>query len=334
MIRRAIVLIVALVLLGVSGVVGADPARAGDRRLPRTCGPVTRRVGTGVSGATPVLFVHGFSGSPGDFRRRLTSAPTMLESVEHIDGAVPYLFDYASRSRQWVTDPAIGRALAEAIVCLRRASGRKVMVIAHSMGGLATRYAQNEVVGGTRVASAIAAVVTIGTPTEGVILLSFTSGKIGDVLVQAAVDAIGDACKDPPGGKRRRLCALLEAASAPAVSAMTPDSEELAALPRWRRGLRVRTIAADLRLRLSIFGFGTTVSLGDIVAEVSSATADGTARPIVLACHTGLTDLFDVVDESPCSHANEVANRRVIRAVVDEVQRVVDAETEKRSSSP
>lgn len=334
MIRRTIVLIAALVLGGALGVVGTQPARAGDRRLPQTCGPATRRVGSGARGATPVLFVHGFSGSPGDFRRRLTSTPTMLESVARIDGAVPYLFDYAKRSRQWVTDPAIGPALAEAIVCLRRASGRKVMVVAHSMGGLATRFAQDEVVAGTRVATAVAGVVTIGTPTEGVILLSFTSGKIGDALVQAVVDAIGDACNDPPGGRRRRLCALLEAAGAPAVSAMTPDSEELAALPSWRRGLRVQTIAADLRLRLSVVGFGTTVSLGDIVAEVSSATADGTARPIVVACHTGLTDLFDVVDESPCSHANEVANRRVIRAVVGEVQRVVDTETEKRSSSP
>jgi pimeloyl-ACP methyl ester carboxylesterase len=321
------------VALALSAVGAGTTAAAAPRgsAVPRTCGDATRLVGEGPRKATPVLFVHGFSGSPSDFRRSLT-AGTMLTTIGAIDDAATYVFDYRARSSEWVTHAAIGPALARSIDCLRRRSNRKVLVVAHSMGGLATRDAQARTVDGRLVADSIAGVVTIGTPTRGVILLSFTSGKVGDVLVQAAAGALGDACTERPGRKRQRLCALLEAASAPAVTAMTPDSAELANLPPWRPGLRVRPIAADLRLRLSVFGFGTTVSLGDIVATVESATADGTQRSLVVACHTELAELLDVVDVSPCSHANVLANRRILESVRVQVQAAVGRAN--RSVSP
>jgi triacylglycerol lipase len=324
--RRPHPVFVALAVAATVVAAHAVPADAG-ASLPRTCGKVTRLVGEARRGSTPVLFVHGFAGSPADFRRSL-GAGSMLSTVGAIERTATYVFDYREDSRQWVTDPAIGPALARAIDCLRRKSGRRVMVIAHSMGGLAVRYAQAQTIDERPVADAIARVLTVGTPTHGVILLSVTSGKIGDVLVQAAADALGDACDERPGRKRRRLCALLEAASAPAVAAMTPDSRELAELPPWRPGLGVRPIAADLRLRVSVFGYGTTVSLGDIVATVDSATADGTQRPLVVQCHTELTKLLDVVDVSPCSHANELANRRILESVRGRVRGAVERDEE------
>lgn len=278
-----------------------------------------------ATGLTPVLFVHGFFGSPRDFRRERDGRPSMLATIAATDGVAVYTFDYSKHASKWVTDQAIGPALAESIQCLERASGRKVIVIAHSMGGLATRLAQGQVVRGRSVADSIERVITIGTPTRGVILLSFTKDRGSSFVVQTVVDALGELCSEPPRTKRKRLCELLDAANAPATGAMAPGSGQLGALPPWGVGVLVQPIAADLRLRVSVFGYGTTISLGDIVATVGSATADASPGQdaTVVRCHAEITDLVEVVDTSPCSHANEVANRRVIEAVRAAVQAAV-----------
>jgi hypothetical protein len=229
--------------------------------------------------------------------------------------------------------PDIGPALADAITCLAEESGKKVVVVAHSMGGLAARFAQGQQVDGRSVADAIRQVITIGTPNRGVILLSIANGEVSNLIVRGATELAGAACDEPPRKQERRdLCELLRAASIPAVKAMDPDSKRLKALPKWSPRLAVDGVAADLRLRVSAFGIGTTVSLGDIVVTVDSATADAspsTSR-FVARCSTELTDLIDVVDESHCSHANELSNRRIVRHVVDQV---LEAQAANRSRS-
>jgi pimeloyl-ACP methyl ester carboxylesterase len=325
---------VALAVVGFGAVAPGATAHAGDSAAPERCGAATRATASARSrGGTPVLFVHGFGGGPGNFHQHQDDRPSMLDAVAALDGVTAYTFDYADHALSWVTNPAIGPALARSIDCLARASGRKVVVVAHSMGGLATRYAQGQEIGGRPVSDSLARVVTIGTPTEGVLLLSFTNGEVSNAIVQAAVDAAGEVCGNQPKEKRRRLCELLDEADAPAVTAMAPDAAALDDLPPWGPGVVVHPIAADLELRLSAFGIGTTVSLGDIVVTVDSATADPSPgqRPLVVRCRAQLTELVTVVDESPCSHANEVANRRIIAAVRDQVRLAVQAG--KRSAS-
>jgi pimeloyl-ACP methyl ester carboxylesterase len=306
------------------------------RTMPKRCGHATRAGGAESPGAVPVLFVHGFSGSPHDFSHHRGGAPSMLQAVEVLSGVSVYTFDYSKHALQWVTDQAIGPALAQSIRCLAFASGRKVVVVAHSMGGLATRLAQGQVVDGRAVSESVARVVTIGTPTRGVILLSFTNNRFSDTIVQTAVDAVGKACGKPAAKntERPRLCELLDAANAPAVTAMAPGSARLAALPPWGAGVVVHPIAANLRLRISAFGVGTTVSLGDIVATVGSATADASAgqHPLEVRCPAELDNLVNIVDDSPCSHTNELGNHRIIDAVIAQVRAAV-GQAEKRSLS-
>jgi len=294
------------------------------RTMPKRCGNATRVGSDEGAAAVPVLFVHGFSGSPRDFSHRRDGAPSMLQAVETISGATAYTFDYSERASRWVTDQGIGPALAQSIRCLSAASGRKVMVVAHSMGGLATRLAQGQVVEGRAVAESLARVVTVGTPTRGVILLSFTNNRFSETVVQTAVDGVGKACGEPAAKNKRRprLCELLDAANAPAVTAMAPGSAQLAALPAWGAGVVVHPIAANLRLRISAFGFGTTVSLGDIVATVGSATADASPgeHALEVRCSAELDNLVNVVDASPCSHTNELSNHRIINAVIAQVR--------------
>lgn len=334
--RRAhtVTLAGALVILLTLSINASPDASA--QTMPDQCGHATRVGGAESPLPVPVLFVHGFSGSPRDFSHRRDAAPSMLQAVEALGGVAVYTFDYSGRASHWVTDQSIGPALARSIHCLALASGRKVVVIAHSMGGLATRLAQGQVVGGHAVSESLARVVTIGTPTRGVILLSFTNNGAASRVVQAAVDAVGKACGKPAetNKPRARLCELLDAANAPAVTAMAPGSRQLAALPAWGAGLIVHPIAANLRLRISVFGVGTTVSLGDIVATVSSATADASPgeHALEVRCRVELDNLINVVDQSTCSHANEVSNHRIINAVVAQVLAAV-RQPEKRSLS-
>ncbi len=98
--------------------------------------------------------------------------------------------------------------------------------------------------------------------------------------------------------------------------------------------MTVHPIAADLIVRVSALGIGTDVPLGDLVATVGSATADASPgqHPTVVECRTELDELVDAVDRSPCSHGNELANARIIRAVRDQVRAAV-RQSGKRSSS-
>ena len=309
-------------------------AVAGERaRLPKRCqGARLARESAPPRDAVPVLFVHGFLGSPGSFQRTADRGPSMLDAVSAVDGVASYTFDYAKHASEWVTDPAIGPALARALRCLADVSGHKVVVIAHSMGGLAARLAQGQLIDGRPVSESIARVVTIGTPTRGVLLLSSSTSSFSTKVIQTLVNATGKACDDPPKPSRKRLCALLDAANAPATTSMAPGSGALAALPAWGPGVRVHPIAGDLRLRVSVFGLGTTTSLGDVVATVSSATADPSRgeHPLVVRCHIGVTTLDTIVDRSPCAHGNLTSNRRIIAAVRTQVVKAVRAEDRRR----
>jgi triacylglycerol lipase len=333
----AIPLAVVLIVGATTSTAGATGARGLD--APRRCDGAVRAPESAKASraATAVLFVHGFTGSPGDFRRTRDGQASMIESVAGVPDVVAYTFDYSAASTQWVTDPAIGPALAKAIVCLATRTGKRIVVVAHSMGGLAVRFAQGVVIDGQPVANSMQRVVTIGTPTDGVILLSFTRGDVSQTIVQALVDAASEACGKKTREEHVHLCDLLDAANAPAVSAMAPGSGDLRRLPPWNPRLAIVPIAADLRLRVSVLGIGTTLSLGDIVATVDSATADASRgqHAYVARCKITLEDLFEVVDRSPCSHTNELTNQSIGRAVRAQIRVATGASKDqaKRSAS-
>jgi pimeloyl-ACP methyl ester carboxylesterase len=330
--RRAARLIAACTAIGL---LTGSPVSAGTRSLPDVCeGARLARESKGVRGAVPVLFVHGFSGAPKDFRREIDGRASLLATIAKLDGSAVYTFDYSEHSTQWVSHQSIAPRLARAIRCLARATGHEVIVVAHSMGGLATKLAQGQVIQGRAVSEDLSRVITVGTPYRGVILLTYTGDSITAKAIQTAINAIGEVCADPEEErKHQRLCELLDAANEPATTAMAPDAGALDALPPWGEDVVVSPIAADLRLRVSVLGFGTTVSIGDIVATAASATADASRgeKPLVVRCRIGLANLPATVDRSPCSHGNELTNRRVVAAVR---ARVLEAIRNERSGAP
>jgi pimeloyl-ACP methyl ester carboxylesterase len=275
-----------------------------------------------------VLFVHGFAGHPSDFRQRIDDRPSMLDAITDVEGVVAYTFDYSAVSLEWVTDPAIGRRLAEAIACLADEHDQRVTVVAHSMGGLATRQAQGERVDRRPVADSLARVITIGTPFEGAQLLGFGGGFLGEVAAELIDAALGACHTDFAQRPDRSVCGLLGATETAAVQGMFPDSDELAALPRWGEHVRIIPMTAEVEVGVSgPFGLSESFSAGDFAVSVASATAGASrgVRPFVATCHASLFGIVDAIDDSPCSHANELANRRIIRRVRDAVRRGISS---------
>ena len=179
--------------------VGAAAGAAAVAATPKACRsvvPGSLHVLTPVSGRTPVLFVHGFSGRPADFTNAHGGVASMASTVESVPGVATATFDYSKHALDWVTDKRIGPALASAIVCLAQRTHHSVVVVTHSMGGLATRYAQAQTVAGTPVASVIDRVVTIGTPSDGSQLLAI-EGSAAAPLLRTLLNGARDLC----GGK-------------------------------------------------------------------------------------------------------------------------------------
>jgi pimeloyl-ACP methyl ester carboxylesterase len=280
---------------------------------------------TKVKGRTPVLLVHGFSGVPRDFTNSHAGVPSLASQLEQIPGVATATFDYSKHALDWVTDRHIGPALAAAIVCLAERSGHHVVVVGHSMGGLAARYAQGQTVAGTPVVSVMDRVITIGTPSTGSQLLSLTDGATG-VVLNKLLDGARDVCGKPvPTHPSRDICDLLGAQSTPAVQGLTPGSAQLAALPPWNPRLIVHSIAGDLSLFVSVFGLEQSVSVGDILVSLDSATADASPGepPVVVACRSELGDVTGVIDASPCSHGQLLRNRRIQTDVRAQVRQAV-----------
>jgi pimeloyl-ACP methyl ester carboxylesterase len=314
---------IALAAIELVGLGGAPMASA----APTVCGDGVRRVSVATKGA-PVLLVHGFGGAPSDFRRRpdghLGMHLGMEGALRDLDGVVVSTFDYSAHSLEWVTDPDIGAALGRAVVCLAREQGMPVTIVAHSMGGLAARAAQGTVVDGRPVADSLGTVITVGTPFRGTQLLGFADGPAGDVFA-GVLDTAGRACATDVGRRpRRSVCDLLGAANTAAVRAMIPGSDPLRNLPRWADGVRIVPMAADIEAGIEgPLGFSEQFSIGDFAVSVGSARADASpgTRVFVARCHASLLALVRAIDASPCSHANELANRRIIREVRDRVAR-------------
>jgi pimeloyl-ACP methyl ester carboxylesterase len=318
--------VVAVVVSAVMATVGlvARPAQAAGTGGSRPCGDAVRKH-SGTLHDRPVMFVHGFGGGPWNFRAERDGRPSIRDAVGSIRGVATYTFDYSSNSLGWVTDPAIGPALAAAITCVAGLHHQRVVIVAHSMGGLATQFAQGQVIDGRQVATHIRRLITIGTPFEGAQLLSFASGA-GGAVFNTISDAVLGACDRQARTRRTRdFCGLLGTTETPAVQAMIPGSPQLGALPAWQPEFGRFPIAGDIDVTISVFGLEQDFGMGDLAVSVDAAVAGASRHvaPFVVGCHSSLLDLVTAIDDSPCSHTNELANRRVERRVSELVRSVV-----------
>jgi hypothetical protein len=91
----------------------------------------------------------------------------------------------------------------------------------------------------------------------------------------------------------------------------------------------------SLDVTAGVFGLEQVFGVGDLVVSVDSAVADASrgASPFVAVCNSSLLELITEIDDSPCSHTNELANRRIERRVRDLVRDAVRALPARRIAS-
>ena len=193
---------------------------------------------------TPVIFVHGFGESAGNWSDG-PNGKDMLSGVDTINGVMSLRFDYSGvTAEKWVDNPANGPALATYIKKVAQAStdgkgNGKVVIVAFSMGGLLTRYAATT--GGA--GGDIGMVITIGTPNAG----SF-AGDGRTLLCYNGVVLPAIADQFLPG-----ICTQWDAASAMGVF-----SPQIWLLPKLPSSIPVvHALAGDETLVWTIWSKGT-----------------------------------------------------------------------------
>lgn len=258
-----------------------------------------------AGGVTPVLFVHGlnsgaqmWTGGTIKTQGRTVKQATpkvqgknkmLVELVSGVGSTAALVFDYRASSTKWVTDDEIGDRLADTISCLRdETKGRKVVVVAHSMGGLAAQWAASK--DGGDVGGNISAVVTLGTPYKGSWAAECAIKENKNRLLCGLLDVIVDVCdgREPPRGRKidparewglvpnSPLCAEVpnpEIKDTQAVKALANRRSEIDKLPGWPDGgPRIHRIAGEV-VRIA-------KDFGDTTVSTESATGGDRAAPV------------------------------------------------------
>jgi|GEM_PF-6388782 len=263
----------------------------------------------------PVVMVHGWTSTsthreklagekdrPGAFSHPIdlttvvgppqTVGPSLIGLLQRIPGAAVFTFDYHEYSARWVDDDHLGPALGQAIDCLSKASGEKVIIVAHSMGGLVARWAlAHRGTDGRDRAEKVSSVVTFGTPEEGSLLAELlavgadagaatdTSGKLA--VLRAILTACGQAstAQLDTGTPCDLLPSFIRAFDSQAGQALRSGSAALTALGPFPKAVRVTALAGDIKLHVADLGwFGlepwkADVGVGDVIVDRDSAIA-------------------------------------------------------------
>lgn len=153
-----LVLLVAAVFVAMTSAgtvpASAQPATASCDQQNPTPSPIS---------GTPVVYVHGWRSSAEASKPATDALSSRLGA-----GFSVLRFDYRAQDSDWPSG-ATADCLASYLVRVWQATGRsrKVAVVAHSMGGIATRFAASRSADGITVSQVMAGLVTYDTPHQG-----------------------------------------------------------------------------------------------------------------------------------------------------------------------
>lgn len=252
----------------------------------------------------PVIMVHGWTGSSthtddrtGSFSglidRSQNQATTIRPSrsligqLQGLSGAAVFTFDYHEFSGRWVDDDRLGPALGRSIDCLYRAFGEKVIVVAHSMGGLVTRFAlTHRGVDGADRSGEVSTVITFATPETGSLVATLVDASAN---MSAALRMLLAACGDAANSTLHTgtPCDLLpekaRAFDSDAGRALRAGSPQLAALKPFPATIPLNALYGDNTFTVPKLGWFHSpwdvdkVAVGDLVVMPASATAGATS---------------------------------------------------------
>jgi len=286
----------------------------------------------------PIILVHGMNSDPSDFISHVVNGDQPLETaLHHLPGVhveAP-IFDYAPESLDWVTNSNIGSALASDITCVANASRAgggpgKVILVTHSMGGLAAREALSL---SSDAAADVGLPITIAAPNSGSwddgLFHTATAGLLGPnpALISWAIQG---GCGLSGTGSRPGPCGILQGATSQAGTAMVPGSAELADLPPPPQSIPLDEVAGDAAVTTQLFG-GPTLTLiphgwlGDLLVKSNSALLYA-GRPGVntytASCSMSVSQLFSSdAGWMGCEHGGLLYDQ----AVTDHIQRWIDS---------
>jgi pimeloyl-ACP methyl ester carboxylesterase len=310
------------------GVIACLLLSAGALRLPgpvaaaATCGgSELQQVSAGshdypsVARTVPVVFVHGIVSSSGIWDPQ--SPASLAGQAARLPGTTAWTFDYHKEDLDWVTKRAIGPTLAEDIGCLAQMSGHSVVIVAHSMGGLAAQYALGE--SRSPAAGHVAELITIGTPFTGSQILSvaetLANGGLGalDSPTVAFVEALLSACAGIATHTDSNPCWFASVIRAPVGTDLESNSQAIAELPAWPASLPVLDTAGDMTIKVGAGDLAFDVHPGDGAVGLQSATAhDTVGSPDIVTCHATIVSFFS----ASCFHLSLPGNRGVIAAIL------------------
>jgi pimeloyl-ACP methyl ester carboxylesterase len=223
---------------------------------------------------------------------------SLIGQLQRIPGAAVFTFDYRDYAARWINEKHLGPALGKTIDCLYQASGQKVIIVGHSMGGLVARWAatHSDVPGVADRSAEISTVVTFGTPETGSIAAMLlktasnaaeTAAAIADpklakaiALIRLFVTWCGRRTSDEvqTGTLCDSLPLFISAFDSDAGRALRYGSPELEKLDPFPRAITVDALAGETTFHLpketGWFGLPwrtTTVDVGDIIVTRGSA---------------------------------------------------------------
>jgi hypothetical protein len=241
------------------------------------------------------------------------------------------LFNYSNYDTDWVTNPNIGPALSHQIACLATSSREdggtgKVIVIAHSMGGLAIRWAATKSSNAAEVTNDLGLVITLGTPNDG-------SG-----WANAALQFLTMICTSStlygrtPAAPSDSFCTNWGA-----LNGFADDSKEIKSLLWLPSNIPVYAIAGDATINVPLFFETDSVNTDSdlIVAEHSaiegvSQTGEGGGSDVVPCIWNLPEQLFSGPN---CWHSALTHNYSVEQKVISAINRYIASQAAPCSSS-
>lgn len=267
------------------------------------------------------ITVHGLGSKPttwGVSDDKDNYEGTIRQLVDTFANTHYFAFDYSEYNGRWVTNHNIGPKLADTIECFMQLSREgggtgKIILLAHSMGGLAAQVALDEIESPENVD-----VVSFGTPYEGshyanafaplfdgVCTGRYVLGTFFDEMAPDDFNCLGENN---------------------ALNGLSAGSAELAALPDFPPETSVQAIAGNVTRKF----FGMKAELnGDLVVPVYSATAyytnhgdgDGVSE---IGCEGFFVNVPNMTD-APCSHVRMLKDPNVQEAARQAIQAFIEA---------
>ncbi|HEX6461970.1 MAG TPA: hypothetical protein VFZ58_01710 [Candidatus Saccharimonadales bacterium] len=275
----------------------------------------------GIGKKNPILLVPGFNSTTDGWDKD----GSLGARVKKLEDTVVNIFNYDKYRTRWITDDNIGPKLAKRVACIAQSSREeggkgKVIVIGHSMGGLAAQYAANQTVNGRRVADDIGLAIPIGSPFAGSQLADWAITLARSYCAVQRITLVGGKTISADPNKCE---AIIDTYTA--IGGLRQNSAKLRELPPFPADVPVHAIAGNVQeVKFNIFGVELKPLNSDLVVTTDSATkAKGSTNPAygggqsVVECISVWP--VPVFSDASCEHTRLLTDKNVQTRVVDAI---------------